>query len=141
MLSPCSNGMVDGNDPLTVERDSEVVRVAGEVDVATAPYFAAALAICDSDPIVRALDLTEVDFFSAAGVRCLVERAWPARPHADLIASPHVSRVLDLCGLGVLLTAQRWSSAPDVRKHVCGFDATVGKDATVEKTAWRRSVS
>ena len=98
---------------LKVVYASTVIKVAGEVDVATTDDFRRALAVCDGDPVVRALDLSGVSFFSAAGVRCFVEADWSRRPHVDIIAAPTVRRVLDLCGLGFLLAPHGWSHAFD----------------------------
>jgi anti-anti-sigma factor len=92
---------------------STVLHVRGDVDVATAPDFRRALAICDADPVVRALDLTQVTFFSAAGVRCFVEADWPQRPHVGIIASRPVCRVLELCDLDYLLAPHGWRDAFD----------------------------
>lgn len=98
---------------LSVVDAATVIKVAGEVDLATTDDFRRALAVCDRDPVVRALDLSGVSFFSAAGVRCFVEADWPRRPHVDIIAAPPVRRVLDLCGLGFLLASQPWSQPFD----------------------------
>jgi anti-anti-sigma factor len=98
---------------LCVWRASTVLHVRGDVDVATAADFRRTLAICDADPIVRALDLAQVTFFSAAGVRCFVEADWPRRPHVGIIASRAVRRVLDVCGLEFLLAPHGWRDAFD----------------------------
>lgn len=89
-----------------------IVHVAGDVDAATAPGFSHALVLSER-PIVQALDLSGVTFFSAAGVRCFVERRWSIRPHPIVIASPAVRRVLDVVGLDHLLAAHGWRSAFD----------------------------
>lgn len=96
-------------------REPGVLHVVGEVDQWTAPSFRAALIECDDDPCIHALDLTEVDFFSAAGVSCFVERAWPVRPHAAIIASGAVRQVLTLCDLEYLLERHGWCRAEDGR--------------------------
>jgi anti-anti-sigma factor len=103
----------DVPERLCVWRASTVLHVGGDVDAATAAAFRRALDVCDSDPIVRALDLTQVAFFSAAGVRCFVEADWPQRPHVGIVASPAVRRVLQLCDLDVLLATHGWWSAFD----------------------------
>jgi anti-anti-sigma factor len=98
---------------LAVSYASTVIKVAGEVDVATSADFRGALLMCDFDPVVTALDLSEVEFFSAAGVRCFVEADWTRRPHVVIIASPSVRRVLELCGLALLLDPHGWRHAFD----------------------------
>jgi anti-anti-sigma factor len=107
----------DGDDRLSIRYASTVVEVRGEIDLLTASEFRRALTICDSDPVVRALDLSRVSFFSAAGVRCFVEADWPGRPHVPVIASCSVRRVLDLCELGFLLEPHGWR---------CAFDGWTG---------------
>ena len=102
-----------GGAVLEVRRIATVLHVAGEIDVTTAPSFGRALDLCDRDPCLQALDLTGVTFFSAAGVRCFVRSGWPTQPHGLVIASPCVRRVLELCGLEILLTAHGWTSALD----------------------------
>ena len=90
-----------------------VLHVAGEVDLWTAPDFSRALAECDQDPCVQALDLSRVSFFCSSGVRCFVERSWTVRPHAAIIASPAVRHVLTLCDLEFLLGRHGWRTAYD----------------------------
>jgi anti-anti-sigma factor len=96
-----------------------IVRVAGEVDVHSVPQFSLALALSDLDHVVQVLDLSRIDFFSAAGVRCLVEREWPSRPHPSIVASPAVRHVLTLCRLEFLLETHGWRSGFD--ESVIGF--------------------
>jgi anti-anti-sigma factor len=91
------------------------IHVAGEIDIATADEFGAVLDRCQRDPLVHTLDLSAVDFFSAAGVRCVVARAWPDCPHPAIVASVAVRKVLDICGLELLLAPQRRQPASDAR--------------------------
>lgn len=90
-----------------------VVRVAGEIDDWTVDEFQRALTDCDADPCVHALDLTGVEFFAAVGVSCFVERGWTVRPHAGIIASPAVRRVLTVCDMEFLLGLHGWQEAYD----------------------------
>ena len=113
MMTSMPIGWFDSPERLTITYASTVIKVAGEVDLATAAAFRRVIAICDRDPVVRALDLSDVSFFSAAGVRCFVEADWPRRPHVGIIASPPVRRVVDLCGLGFLLAPHGWCHAFD----------------------------
>jgi anti-anti-sigma regulatory factor len=82
--------------------------VAGEVDATSAATFGTALDTCNSDPTTGALDLSEVTFFSIAGVRCFVDHGWTTRPHPIVIASRAVLRVLTLCDLDLLLDPHGW---------------------------------
>lgn len=82
--------------------------MAGEVDAASADTFGTALDGCNGDPTTAALDLTEVTFFSVAGVRCFVEHGWATRPHPIVIASRAVLRVLTLCELDLVLDPHGW---------------------------------
>jgi len=90
-----------------------VLHVVGEVDQWSVGRFGDALRACEADPCVQALDLSEVTFFSAAGVTCFVERAWTVRPHAAIIASQPVRRVLTLCDMEFLLGRHGWREAYD----------------------------
>lgn len=90
-----------------------VLHVVGDVDEWTAPTFCEALIACDDDPCIQALDLSGVEFFSAAGVGCFVEQAWTIRPHAAIIASRAVRRVLTLCDMEFLLGRHGWRTAYD----------------------------
>lgn len=94
-------------------KDFGVIHVTGDVDHWTAPSFLEALIACEQDPCVQALDLSGVGFFSAAGVGCFVERDWTIRPHASVIASRPVRRVLTLCDMEYLLGRHGWQEAYD----------------------------
>lgn len=94
----------DGDTALQIRRIGTALCVAGEIDHASAQEFRRALDECDRDGRIVALDLTEVTFFSAAGVNCFVGAGWHRRPHDPVIASPAVRRVLELCDLTQLLT-------------------------------------
>jgi anti-anti-sigma factor len=98
---------------LVVSTELGIVHVTGEVDAGTIRPFRAALELCEIDRLVRALDLSGVEFFSAAGVRCLVELRWSERPHPMIVASPAVRRVLALCRLEFLLAPHGWADAFD----------------------------
>lgn len=101
------------SERLHVRSEFTVVHVIGDVDAATAPHFRRALMRCDDDPVVLALDLSRVSFFAAAGVHCFVDLGWPTRPHACVIASRSVRRVLEVCDLGFLLELHGWVGAFD----------------------------
>lgn len=98
---------------LEVRAEPSIVHVAGDVDAATAEEFKDALRRCDADPLVHALDLRGVGFFSAAGVRCFAELDWPTQPHALIFASESVRRVLALCRMEFLLDAHGWLGSFD----------------------------
>ena len=82
--------------------DTAVVRAAGELDVATAPSFAAALrrAVDSARPTV-VIDLTNVSFADVSGLRPLFRTTADLRSRGrrcdTLGARPNVSRVIDLC--------------------------------------------
>ncbi len=97
---------------LRFSTDDGVTRVAGEVDETTADDFAAALGACNGAS-VRTLDLSDVTFFSAAGVRSLVANGWTTDTHPFVIASAVVRRVLSACDLDFLLTPDGQSGEPD----------------------------
>lgn len=88
--------------------DRGVLEVVGEVDALTADAFGTALTVCDDDPTVAALDLSNVSFFSAAGVSCFVAHGWTTRAHPMIIVSPVVRRVLVTCDVDILLERHGW---------------------------------
>jgi anti-sigma B factor antagonist len=77
-----------------------VTRVHGEVDLLTAPRLAAALIEqADGRAPVLVADLSEVDFFGAAGLDALAQaqqRAEAANVSLRLVAGPPVRRLLGL---------------------------------------------
>jgi anti-anti-sigma factor len=93
--------------------DRGVVVVAGEVDAATADEFGAVLAVCNADLTVAALDLSDVTFFSAAGVRSFVRHGWTTSGHPMIIASPAVRRVLSYCDVDLLLERHGWTGGSE----------------------------
>ena len=98
-------------DRLDFWEEPGVVRVAGAVDAHTRPTFIRALEASETNPCVHALDLSAVEFFSAAGVGCFAGRGWPDRPHVLIIASTAVRRVLSICAMDYLLDQHGWRHA------------------------------
>lgn len=99
-----------------------VVVVAGQVDLATAPQLAEALALARRDcPAEVVADLTKVDFLDSVGVRVLVEAAREAGRQGSSLsvwgASGWVARVLEITGveeyLRVIPPQPAGSSEPD----------------------------
>jgi anti-sigma B factor antagonist len=85
-----------------------VVALQGQVDLATAPQLAQAVAGATkqgSDAVV--VDLTDVDFLDSAGVRALVESAQAAATAGVAVtvtgASGWVARVLEITGVAEFL--------------------------------------
>jgi len=78
-----------------------VVRVSGEVDLATAPSLAEVLAGCKGGSVLA--DLTDVTFMDAAGLNALVAaRRYLDRHGASLFvqgASARVARLFEITGL------------------------------------------
>ena len=93
-----------------------VIHVRGDVDSSSELDFLAALKQCDEDPCIFALDLTAVEFFGTAGVRCFIQRQWPTRPHVPIIASRAVRRVLTMCDLEFLMELHGWRDQQDLRE-------------------------
>jgi len=92
---------------LDVTEDDEftLVRVAGEVDLATSPQLREALerAISDGVPLVR-LDMTGVTFLDSSGISVLVDAQQrlhdiPARLVLHGVGD-RIKRVLEISGLG-----------------------------------------
>jgi anti-sigma B factor antagonist len=85
--------------------------VVGDIDLATAPTLAEALARCG--PRVE-LDLDGCTFLDSSGVSVIVAARTHAVPELTITkASQPVRRVLDLCGLAdVLLVEQSSTTLP-----------------------------
>jgi anti-anti-sigma factor len=96
-----------------------LLRVAGEVDLATAQGLADFMAV----ELARAaagcrvvVDLSRIVFFSAAGVRALVTAAEHAG-RRDVVLVPHpvstaVAAVLELCGVGLAVGGPAAAAPP-----------------------------
>jgi anti-anti-sigma factor len=82
--------------------------IVGDIDLATAPALADALARCG--PSVD-LDLGHCTFLDSSGVSVLVEARAHAVPGLKIVnASPPVRRVLALCGLDRLFLVDHASA-------------------------------
>ncbi|MFD9889902.1 STAS domain-containing protein [Amycolatopsis sp. NPDC059027] len=86
---------------LTITRrgdDTAVLTVVGDIDVATADQFRAALLRCDARCSGLVVDLSRVDFLGCAGVRALLN-AGERNPEMVVVASGHaVRRALKVTG-------------------------------------------
>lgn len=102
---------------LDVEHHGTVVRVAGEVDLATAPQLRSALEGLEGAPSTRVVvDLSGVDFMDGSGVAALLAAAMSLRSQGkDLVVrhpSRPVCRVLDATRVGDRLAIERRDTAP-----------------------------
>jgi anti-anti-sigma factor len=97
-----------GHEQFDVTRDEFadriVVRVAGEIDMATAIELRSALSPDGGRPIV--IDLTETTFMDSSGLNALVA-AW----HSGAVAAvrhptPTVRRAIEIAGLDQVLTIE-----------------------------------
>ena len=97
-------------DPFSVKEHEEagirVLRVAGELDIATAPRLCARL---DATRVGRRprllVDLSDVDFCDSTGLRALLGAASEVRAHGGRFAivcppSGDVARLLEIVGAG-----------------------------------------
>jgi anti-sigma B factor antagonist len=99
-----------------VSEDAALVSVAGEIDIATAGAFRAAVAPFSTDPDVRLVvcDLSQVSFFGCAGMTVLV------KTHETLTARGAWLRVVAdsypvLRPLAVTGVLDQLAVSPDVR--------------------------
>jgi len=82
-----------------------LVRVAGDVDLATSPQLRDALdrAIASATPLVR-LDMTAVTFLDSSGISVLVDTQQRLQEASARLVlhgvGDHVKRVLEISGLG-----------------------------------------
>src|SRR3954449_7628443 len=90
---------------ISQDRNSLVMRAAGELDIASAPGLEHSLlhALESSAPSI-VLDLTAVDFIDRAGLQVLMWAAGRSREDGDRLridcGSPAVRQLIDLSGLG-----------------------------------------
>ncbi|UQU64381.1 STAS domain-containing protein [Couchioplanes caeruleus] len=88
-----------------VTDDYARLRCVGEIDQATAPLFAAALAEAVPGRHRVEADLAEVSFMDSSGINALVQHRVPG---CDLVVTnvpPHIRRVFDITGLTPILCA------------------------------------
>ena len=82
-----------------------VVRVAGELDLASVPRLEDALATVCADPTV--IDLSECTFLDSSGVRALTsadrELSEAGRRFAVVTSDPGLLRVLEITGVDTML--------------------------------------
>ena len=80
-----------------------VLNIGGEIDLSTAPAFAAAItAALDEDPPVLVIELSEVSFMASVGLRILVathEKVSKSAQVAIVANNPATSRPIQLTGL------------------------------------------
>jgi len=97
---------------LQVERDGDVttIRVAGEVDMATAPQLAECVDdVIGSGAAKVVIDCADLEFMDSTGINVLI-RAWDAmrdRASMPVVVTnlrPNVQRALEVCGVTDLLT-------------------------------------
>jgi anti-anti-sigma factor len=105
---------------LTVDRDRDTVVVAlnGELDFSEAHTLAAALLAAErEEPRYLVVDLAELTFIDAAGMRVLVEAARRANNHSRplMFVEPlrEIRRILELVGLDLVATVGIRSDAHD----------------------------
>ncbi len=92
-----------------VDRSDHMLAVQGDVDLATAPQLATALA--SRGPDVQ-LDLSECTFIDSSGITVLIEAKIGSVPGLVVVRpSPPVARVLALCGVTPLLVAPEPASS------------------------------
>jgi len=89
-----------------IDESPPALRLAGEIDMATAGQLAAALGQALAAHANVVVDMAEVTFIDAAGLRAIVEAAESLDGRAPLILvnARRVARLLDLVGLSGLAT-------------------------------------
>lgn len=111
----------DQVEPLTeIVRDGEttLVRLAGELDMATVPLVQEALEReCERGPVRLTLDLTDVQFLDSSAMNLLVSihRGLRARGCRLILANPSevVTRTMQIAQLHRLLAVTHTASHPD----------------------------
>ncbi|UMB70647.1 STAS domain-containing protein [Mycobacterium paraterrae] len=109
--------LADGSIKTDVETlgDVTVLSAAGEIDLLTCPAFKQAIFdVLAGNPAALVIDLTEVSFFSSAGVSSLVaarEAMGDDSPFAVVPATSIVGRILEIAGLTDFLSVQETREA------------------------------
>jgi anti-sigma B factor antagonist len=85
------------------QEGTAVVRIAGEIDLSTAPAFEKAITeALEHQPAVLAIELSEVTFMASVGLRVLAatnEKVGDATRIAVIANNPAASRPIQLTGL------------------------------------------
>lgn len=112
-----------------VERDwrggTAVLRVAGSVDMVTAPYLESSLSACLAEkPVGLIIDLSDTDFLASAGLAVLIHGCAQAGElgigFAVVADSPATSRPITLLGLDDALNLK-----PDMDEALAALDGGV----------------
>lgn len=109
--------LTDGSIKIDVETLAgvTVLSVGGEIDLLTSPAFTQAiLDVLAVDPPALVIDLTEVSFFSSAGISSLVaarEAMGDDSRFAVVPASSIAGRILEIAGLSDHLSVHRTRDA------------------------------
>ena len=81
-----------------------LVRVAGDIDMASAPALANAIAAAFGGHPRVIVDLDSVDYLDSSGLHVLAKTAkWYAGRFVVLLSTPRIRRMLDILGINGLL--------------------------------------
>jgi anti-sigma B factor antagonist len=91
------------------EKQMPILRVRGEIDVASAPAFHASLSdLLDRDADACVVDLSDVSFIDSIGLGALVGAETRARGSAKslrlVVSQPQIIKLLELTGLDKVFT-------------------------------------
>ena len=94
--------VLEGQKFVVEVESSSLLRLSGDLDVATVPALRAALEPLATPDRVVALDLAGLTFMDATGVRALCDAARSVGEHGRIVVcdpSPPARRVIEICGL------------------------------------------
>ena len=95
--------------PVDVVDGARIVRLVGELDIATGPQLAAVLDACDGTTIC--VDITGVTFVDSSGLAVLARAHRHAGDHEAALtvqnAAPNVRKVFEITNLDFLLDVDR----------------------------------
>lgn len=93
-----------------VDTDAPVVKVHGEVDMATAPQLAKAVTeVLEMPPRTLVFDLTEVTFLDSSGIKVLLHARRPLPEEGSVVLrrpQPAVLQVLEITDLAGLFVVE-----------------------------------
>ena len=110
-----------GEDPLAIAVDASaaseaVVRLTGELDLATGPMLAARLSVLLAEGCDVVIDLAGLSFMDSSGLSVLIGAHQEAAPHGRIVrlvgATGMVARVLTISGADQVLDVVKPAGSP-----------------------------
>jgi anti-sigma B factor antagonist len=99
--------MNEADFSITIEGESMLVKLRGEIDMDTAPQLAGCLSTVRGDALI---DCSGLDFIDSSGIRVLIETHKAFRTRGDRLTlrnlPAHIRRTFDIAGIGAVLDVE-----------------------------------